>query len=149
MRRLLVLALLLAAAHARADAEYRIAVGATNAVGAGLLTVSAFAPKVGIRARFSFVVAGLAIMTLGPPVVHARYGTTEQVVASLFAHVFVPIGGLAVGASIGDTRKDRKTPMLAGLFVGLATAAAIDLALAASSNESTSTPRMISFGARF
>jgi hypothetical protein len=142
MRWLVVLAILLAAPRAHADQQYRIVVGATNAVGAGLITIGALTKKIETADRL--LLGGLMIMTLAPPLVHVGYDEPERAAISIGAHLVLPL----VGGFLGDWKKTHETGLIVGVVAGLVAAAALDVAMASSNDDSAST-RMISFGARF
>jgi hypothetical protein len=144
VRWLLVLAILLAAPRARAD-DYPIVVGATGAVGTGMLAVGVLSDSLFVNTRMALAGIGLAIASLGPAIVHASYGYSERAAYSAVAHSTLPLAG----ALIGDHDKQRGAGLKIGLFVGLAAAAAIDLVMALRSSDEAPATRMFSFGARF
>lgn len=141
IRWVVVLAILLAAPRAHADQEYRIVVGATNAVGGGLLAIGLATKTVETADRF--LVGGLAIMTIAPPVVHLGYDHGGRAAISLGAHVVLPL----LGGFLGDRKKTYGTGLIVGFIAGLVAAAAIDVAIASSNDDAAST--RVTFGARF
>lgn len=147
-RSVLVVALVLAAAPARAD-NYRAETAVADLIGGG-----AFAAGIELGTDKSYglalAVGGATVAAFGAPILHGAHGNTGRMTASIILRVALPAAGMFTGYFLSpqDKVRFRHGGGIIGFMAGYAIVSIVDIAMASTSDDPTAA-RVVSFGARF
>lgn len=150
LRTALTLAVLAAASGtARAD-SYRAQITVVDLVGGG-----AFAGGVELgtstTSGLALAIGGLTVAALGAPILHGAEGNYGRMTASIILRAGLPPIGMLVGDLLSPQNhvKFRHGGGLLGFMAGYAVATIVDIAMASTSNDPSTSARVFSFGGHF